>query len=186
MQTRRAQSGHASRSRSPTTPQSAQTSGTTMVRPVTNSKSREEGFSRITRSHGKRKLSWKYRAYRLLKHMLAHQIAYVERDLAVVFDGAFAIRFRDKRAVWQPLACGDSLPPRLWLGGYSIGSLVLYHAAPPRLSLRRLARSGFCSFCGLWSPEDRIDSPSAIPYRFDIPAITLLPMRFPTAIPGKL
>ena len=117
--------------------------------------------------------------------MLAHQIAYVERDLAVIFDWAFAFRFGDERAVWQPLACEHALPPRLRFGGYSVGSLVLYHAAP-LLSLRRLARSGFCSFCGLWSPEDRIDLPSAIPYRFDIPAITLLPMCFPTAIPGKL
>ncbi len=34
----------------------------------------------------------KNRAQRPSKHMLAHQIAYVERDLAVVFDGAFAFR----------------------------------------------------------------------------------------------
>ncbi len=41
----------------PKTPQSAQTSGTTMVRPVTNSKSRELELSRIRRNQGKR--SWR-------------------------------------------------------------------------------------------------------------------------------
>ena len=39
----------------------------------------------------------KNRAHRPNKHMPAHQFAHVERDHAVVFDGAFAFRFRDKR-----------------------------------------------------------------------------------------
>jgi hypothetical protein len=38
------------------TPQLAETSGTMMVRPVMSSRSSEEEFSRIRRSHGKRKL----------------------------------------------------------------------------------------------------------------------------------
>jgi hypothetical protein len=59
----------------------------------------------------------KYRADGPLKNTLTDQFAYVERDVAVVFNGAFAFRFCDKRAFRQPLACGESLPPRLWLGG---------------------------------------------------------------------
>ena len=46
----------------------------------------------------------KHRAHRLLKHALAYHLAHVERDVAVVFDRAFAFRFRDERAVRQPLA----------------------------------------------------------------------------------
>jgi hypothetical protein len=49
--------------------------------------------------------------------MLADQFAHVKRDRAVVFDCAFAFRFRDKQAVRQPLACDHSLPPRPRLGG---------------------------------------------------------------------
>ena len=45
--------------------------------------------------------------------MLAHQIAYIERDLTVVFDSAFAFRMA-KQIGWTP--CGDSLPPRPGFG----------------------------------------------------------------------
>src|SRR6516162_5279386 len=53
-QTRRVHRGHSIRSLSPMIPHLAQTSGTMTVRPVTSSKSKEQEFSRITRSQGKR------------------------------------------------------------------------------------------------------------------------------------
>jgi hypothetical protein len=48
----------------------------------------------------------------VFKYVLADQFAHVECDVAVVFDSAFAFRFRDKRAFRQRLAGYHSLPPR--------------------------------------------------------------------------
>jgi len=61
------------------TPQLAETSGTMMVRPVTSFRSRESWKSNV---------ELKYRADGPLKHTLADQFAYVERDVALVFNGA--------------------------------------------------------------------------------------------------
>ncbi len=58
----------------------------------------------------------KYRAQRLLKHPLADQFAHVERDVAVVFDGAFAF-WAPSQTFRQPLACEHALPRRAGLGG---------------------------------------------------------------------
>jgi hypothetical protein len=97
------------------TPQLARISGTVTVRLVTSCKSREQEFSRIRRSHGKR--NWRgntERAYPPIEHPMADQFAHVERDLAVVFDGALAFS-ASKRRVGQPFAGDYFLPPRLGL-----------------------------------------------------------------------
>jgi len=47
----------------------------------------------------------KYRAYPMVKHVLAGQFAHLERNLAMVFDGAIAFRFCFKRATRQTLTC---------------------------------------------------------------------------------
>ena len=39
----------------------------------------------------------KYRAYSVVKHSLADQLAHVERDRALVFDCAFAFRLTNRR-----------------------------------------------------------------------------------------
>ena len=64
----------------------------------------------------KSKVEVKYRPLPMLKHTLADQFAHVERDVAVVFNGAFARRM-PRQTFGQPLACEQSLPQRLWLGG---------------------------------------------------------------------
>jgi len=58
----------------------------------------------------------KYRAYPVVKHSLADQLAHVERNHAVVFDGAFAFRL-PKQTGWQPVARDQALPQRARLSG---------------------------------------------------------------------
>ena len=50
----------------------------------------------------------------MIKYTLADQLAHVERNLAVVFDGAFAFRM-PRQTFRHRLACEYALPPRLGL-----------------------------------------------------------------------
>ena len=112
---RRAHSGHSNLIRWPMTPQVAETSGTLMVRPVTSSIERgriEPHQAQPWESN----VEVKYRARRLLKHTLADQFAHVERDGAVVLDGAFAF-WMPRLTFRQPLAGEHSLPQGLRLDG---------------------------------------------------------------------
>ena len=67
-------------------------------------------------------LEVKYRAHRPIKHMLADQFAYVERDLRGGLRWCLRISdFGETRAVRQLLACEHTLPPRFGLVRWPVG-----------------------------------------------------------------
>jgi hypothetical protein len=62
---------------------------------------------------------------------MTDQFANIERNVAVIFDGAAALRFLLKPVLRQWLACVHALPPCLRRGGGTVGSFVSRHGIDP-------------------------------------------------------
>jgi hypothetical protein len=62
---------------------------------------------------------------------MTDQFAHIERNVAVIFDGAVALRFLLKQVLRHWLACEHALPPCFRRGGRTVGSFVSRHGINP-------------------------------------------------------
>jgi hypothetical protein len=74
---------------------------------------------------------------------MTDQFAHIEGNVAVIFDGAVALRFLPKKVLRHWLACEHALPPCLRLGGGTIDSFVSRHNIDPMCSRKGQRMSTF-------------------------------------------
>src|SRR4029077_10659523 len=80
------------------------TFGAGALRPVPETVALPTRDSRIIRSHGAANVKVKNRAHRLVKHAMTDQFAHTESNVAVIFDGAAALRSLPKQVLRHWLA----------------------------------------------------------------------------------